>query len=488
MTRSLVWRTSVFTGPTKWQPQLSYYYFEVFLGIGITPEHPWFIHNDKKYFVMFDPPHLIKSVRNNLMKYSFRFGQHVATWKDIEDLYMKDSALPIRSAPKLTEKHIHPTNFNKMRVKLATQVLSHTVAASLCTYASLGGLPSTAMGTSEFLSKFDSVFDCVNCSTLHSTKNLKCPLNDTSPNKKFMKEAIIFIKKLKVFNGNEEVTGRIKCLKGWAITLSAILAIWDHLKANHAFKYILTRRLNTDPIENFFGTIRQQGGNNDNPTPVQFVSAFRKLFFSSFLTSSAGNCAADFDDLIAQCTENKESSTSVLATTTQPQTLAIGPTDYKDPSVVSNIVKENAITYVAGYLLHKCSQKHSCSLCKEAQESNDLDDSKKLLCYFKAYNQDKSQFGGLHVPSASFLKYIVELEAIFFKNFSIFTKSSSVGGDILKLLKREPVPFQYCDKFPLDYLQKLFLRMRIYYSLKFANRDLRATKRRDRKYLKVSHL
>ena len=292
------------------------------LYLNITPEHPWFIHNDKKYFVMFDPPHLIKSLRNNLMKYSFRFGQHVATWKDIEDLYMKDSL---------------PTNFNKMRVKLATQVLSHTVAASLCTYASLGGLPSTAMGTSEFLSKFDSVFDCVNCSTLHSTKNLKCPLNDTSPNKEFMKEAIIFIKGLKVFNGNEEVTGRIKCLKGWAITLSATLAIWDHLKANHAFKYILTRKLNTDPIENFFGTIRQKGGNNDNPTPVQSLSAFRKLFFSSFLTSSAGNCAADFDDLIAQCTENKESSTSVLATTTQPQTLAIGPTDNKDPSVVSNI-------------------------------------------------------------------------------------------------------------------------------------------------------
>ena len=336
------------------------------------------------------------------------------------------------------------------------------------------------MGTSEFLSQFDSVFDCVNCSTLHSTKDLKCPLNDTSPNKEFMK-AIIFITGLKVFNGNEEVTGRIKCLKGWAITLSAILAIWDHLKANHAFKHTPTRRLNTDPIENFFW--------HYNPTPVQFVSAFRKLFFSSFLTSSAGNCAADFDDLIAQCTENKESSTSVLATTAQPQTLAIGPTDYKDPSVVSNIVKENAITYVAGYLLHKCSQKHSCSLCKEAQESNDLDDNKKqLLCYFKPYNQDKSQFGGLHVPSASFLKYIVELEAIFVKNFSIFTKSSSVGGDILKLLKTEPAPFQYCDKFPLDYLQKLFLRMRIYYSLKFANRDLRTTKRKDRKYLKVSHL
>ena len=179
----------------------------------------------------------------------------------------------------------------------------------------------------------------------------------------------------------------------------------------------------------------------------------------------------------------------MLAAKTQSQTLEIGPTDYKDPSVVSNIVKENAITYVAGYLLHKGSQKHSCSTCKEAQESIDLDGNNKLLCYFKAYDQDKSQIGGLHAPSASFLKYIVELEAIFFKNFSIFTKSSSVGGDILKLLKKEPVPFKYCEEFPLVYLQKLFLRMRIYYSLKFANRDLRTTKnKKDRKYMKVAHL
>ena len=113
----------------------------------------------------------------------------------------------------------------------------------------------------------------------------------------------------------------------------------------------------------------------------------------------------------------------MLATTTQPQTLEIGPTDHKDPSVVSNIVKENAITYVASYLFHKCSQKHSCSTCKEAQKSNNLDDN-KLLCYFKAYDQDKSQFRGLHSPSASFLKYVVELEATFFKKFSILSKSS----------------------------------------------------------------
>ena len=93
-----------------------------------------------------------------------------------------------------------------------------------------------------------------------------------------MKEAIGFIKGLKVFDGNAEVTGRIKCLKGWVMTLNAIFLIWEHIKKTRDFKFLLTRRLNTDPIENFFGTIGQQGRNNDNPMPSQFTSAFRKLF------------------------------------------------------------------------------------------------------------------------------------------------------------------------------------------------------------------
>ena len=45
------------------------------------------------------------------------------------------------------------------------------------------------------------------------------------------------------------------------------------------------------------------GGNSDNPTPVQITRAFRKLFFSSFLNTSSGNCAEDFDDLLGQCAE-----------------------------------------------------------------------------------------------------------------------------------------------------------------------------------------
>ena len=91
--------------------------------MNITPENHGFIHNNQKSFVMFDPPHILKRVRNNLMKYSFKFGSYTATWQHIEEFYNKDKTLSIRMAPKLTEKHIHPNGFSKMKVKYASQAI-----------------------------------------------------------------------------------------------------------------------------------------------------------------------------------------------------------------------------------------------------------------------------------------------------------------------------------------------------------------------------
>ena len=82
----------------------------------------------------------------------------------------------------------------------------------------------------------------------------------------------------------------------------------------------------------------------------------------------------------------------------------------------------------------------------------------------------------------------MKLEDVFFKNFLIYTKSLTVGKDIHLLLNQIPLPFKCCDEFPLEFMRKLFLRLRIYYCLKFANRELSSTKKKNRKYLKVAHL
>ena len=209
--------------------------------LGVTPTQPWFLtESGKKNIFLYDPPHLIKAVRNNLMKYDFHFGGKVASWQDVKSLYDRDSSLSIRCCPKLTDKHINPNGFTKMKVKLATQVLSHTVAAAISTYVSLGAMSASAAGTAEFITAFDKIFDCLNSSSVKCAngKLHRKALSDSSVHLKFLTdEAIPFLSSIKVINRTTgaDATNTLRCLKGFQITLHGILALWSELRSAHSF-------------------------------------------------------------------------------------------------------------------------------------------------------------------------------------------------------------------------------------------------------------
>ncbi len=93
-----------------------------------------------------------------------------ACWNDIVTIYEKDRTLSIRCCPKLTKKHINLNGFTIMKVKYATQVLSHSVSATILLHVSLGALPSTATDTAEFISNMDKLLDCLNSSSLKDPK------------------------------------------------------------------------------------------------------------------------------------------------------------------------------------------------------------------------------------------------------------------------------------------------------------------------------
>ena len=117
----------------------------------------------------------------------------------------------------------------------------------------------------------------------------------------------------------------------------------------------------------------------------------------------------------------------------------------------------------------------------EALTSANLEDNRKLLCLFKSHSQEG--FGGLNVPSSCYLEYIIHLEDHFVKHFT--TKLQKVGASVLKTLKTTPVPFQSCPEFLLEFLLKLFLTMRIYHRIKFANREFSSNKKNHENTLKL---
>ena len=144
----------------------------LFSQLGVTVEHPYFEHVSGEIICMFDPPHLFKSVRNNLIKYIFQTGDNgkYVDWSFIRQFYDQDSKQALRLCPKLTMKHMEVTNFSKMKVSYAVQVLSKSVAAGINTYVSLKALPDAATTTANFLDKMDSLVDCFNSRSQYSSK------------------------------------------------------------------------------------------------------------------------------------------------------------------------------------------------------------------------------------------------------------------------------------------------------------------------------
>jgi hypothetical protein len=139
--------------------------------LGISPEHPFFSIEGEDVCYMFDVPHLIKSFRNNLMKHSFHFDGNVASWNDILTVYHHDKNFNLRLLSKLTDSHVNPKSFQKMKVKLATQTVSETVASCIKTYVSLGKLEDEALGTAMLLSQMDKLFDILNSSKRMNAKH-----------------------------------------------------------------------------------------------------------------------------------------------------------------------------------------------------------------------------------------------------------------------------------------------------------------------------
>ena len=86
---------------------------------------------------------------------------------------------------------------------------------------------------------------------------------------------------MKTIDGKE-----LPCITGWKISINALLGLWQYLKTQQNFQFILTGRLNQDCAENLFSIIRGKGGFRDNPDPQQFKEAFKyvvadKLFVQS---------------------------------------------------------------------------------------------------------------------------------------------------------------------------------------------------------------
>ena len=229
-----------------------------------------------------------------------------------------------------------------MRVFLAAQALSNTVAAALETLAATiedEQERTLVLTTAKNVRKVDRIFDIFNSSVLPSTKPEKLPtkpeklpiMRDNKLINTLEKEFLPWLESIKILRPErkkknptthpkrnsltslrqrarrkvkptpQEKKETTPCILGWKRNVNCIKLLWEDLRDNLGFEYLLTRRLTQDCLENFFSIVRNSWGHNDHPTSSIFQSIMHGLITNNVMqvAVAGANCEDDKTPLLA---------------------------------------------------------------------------------------------------------------------------------------------------------------------------------------------
>lgn len=79
----------------------------------------------------------------------------------------------LRLLDKITEEHVNPEKNNKMRVKHATQIFSHSMAVTAEHLTARGALPEDCRQIIDITLLLDNLFDTLNGNILTISQNVK---------------------------------------------------------------------------------------------------------------------------------------------------------------------------------------------------------------------------------------------------------------------------------------------------------------------------
>lgn len=364
---------------------------------------PFFIVNGKKVFTLFDPPHLLKCTRNALYKYDIQFGEglhQIAKWSHIRGCFEIDKKKRFQALRKIREVYLdfERNSRLKMKVSVAAKVLSYTMSAAIETCISTNAsevnkLPAAAMYTAEFIADIDSLFDSFNGNgpNRDSGKTYRIAMSDKSPHRLLWERLLPMIKRLKFLppsRGPKNLKTIMPFKKGWITTIEGTLKLWETCSKIKGFKFLRTKSLNQDPLENTFGSIRSYGAANKTPNCYQFTSGFKTSILNNLIDNSRGkNCEKD-DGRILDNLQDFVEPTEILA---EPLVEINCDFDHVKPpaSMQRDIYDDNTAMYVAGWLIKKINA-NACELCSKSLLSED-EQVFHTFTSFKEYTDGKKR-------------------------------------------------------------------------------------------------
>lgn len=244
---------------------------------------------------------MLKLVRNTLGASKILIddqGQEIQ-WAYLKELHKLQVAEGFNLGNKLSIRHINYEK-QKMKVKLAAQLMSQSVADALVFCKDILQLQTFqgAAATIKFLKTFNTLFDIFNSKSLQQHGYSK-PINSENFQQiqKILKDTANYISALKLRVSTERIINIIDSKKktgflGFLINIKNILMLYEEVcEKDNLLSYIPTYKLSQDHLEMIFSVIRSHGGCNNNPTANQFKTALKKIISHAELSiPTTGNC------------------------------------------------------------------------------------------------------------------------------------------------------------------------------------------------------
>ena len=167
-------------------------------------------------------------------------------------------------------------------------------------------MPQEAYHNAYVLWLLNDIADEINGDNREDTTSRRSQWTCTSYHDQFFGEARSELKKMHVVDPQtkKRVRTDAPCLQNLVDTLQGFRMLWKKLQGL-GFTTFSPRKLNQDPLENFFVNVKSHDFRSNKPTCFQFESIFKSLLLTNLTWKHAPgyNCEEDHGKFILSCAD-----------------------------------------------------------------------------------------------------------------------------------------------------------------------------------------
>ncbi|CAB3239258.1 unnamed protein product [Arctia plantaginis] len=320
----------------------------------------------------------------------------------------------------------------------------------------------------EFFIKLSNLCNLLNSKLRSSNCQYKRAFSNKRYQKNFLNHMSQLFNNLKVVRKIDgvDVTDNMKFIEGFQITINSVLKLFEELNFL-GVRYLLTCRLNHNRLHRFLAHIKQSNCKVEC-TPRQFNRSFVRSFVYNMLKKpmSINNTenTLDSEEFSQQLLDDEIQGVENVCN----QPLLVHTTDYREL-----LPEKNAFVYFCKYCYMKCIEEHKCDSFQFYLD--EFQQQKECVTHHCSVSLDLNVHNCKMSPPDDFTEFLMILENKFKEYFTPDVQINSVGQEILKNLEEYGFGMP-CPCFPIDYLKALFVRVRLFYTIRRNNKFLKNRK------------